>query len=227
MIKLTITVLVILCLGGVTPGLADSQKGISEADTPFVFQSVFVMPFQNMVRIHGANHTVRGPVTRKAFITGEVAPEAERIMDKELHRLLVLDRSIKWQISSPDAYADMPDRAHGPTLIKKLQQIGDKNQADAILVSYLYAYRERQGGDFGADSPAQVAFEMALILTDSGATVWRKGFSETQKALNENLLEIGKFIKRKGRWITAQSMGKQAMQEMFRTFPRPHQLRTD
>jgi hypothetical protein len=222
-IKLSIAVILIFCLAGVSSGLADLQSSSPKSCEASVFEKILVLPFQNMSRIHGENRTLRGPLSGNVFITGEVAPKAELIMDRELHGVLVAGRGIKWQSPESENLLQLPDSAHGVDLTMAIQQMGRHHKSDAILVGYLYTYRERQGGDFGAQRAARVAFELVLICADNGAIVWRKGFSETQKALNENLLEIGKFIKRKGRWVTARDMGKQAMQEMLKTFPNSHQ----
>lgn len=221
-LKLAFAVVVLLGHGLVLSNFsladsADKTPALSESDT---IDRIVVIPFQNMMQAQGINRTVRGPVTRKVFITGMVAPEAELIMDHELQKLLSHNGATQWHSLDVAEAAHLFSHTHSADLIKQLQILGQREKADAVLVGYLYAFREREGGDYGAQTPAHVAFELALVHVESGAIMWRKGFSETQRALNENLLEIGKFIKRKGRWVTARDMGRQAMQQMLKTLPR-------
>ncbi len=219
-IKMYIAAIFICGLLGAKPGISGSLKASDEAHGSAVMARILVMPFQNMTRMYGKNKTISGPVTRKVFITQPVTPRAEIDMDQALHHLLSTHDGIQWRFPSSKELLSLSDPLEGPALIQRLQQLGRQNQTDGILLGYLYAYRERKGGDFGAETSARVVFEMALVRTENGAVVWQKGFSETQQPLNENLLDIGKFIKRKGRWVTAQEMGRQAMAEMLKTLPR-------
>jgi hypothetical protein len=69
---------------------------------------------------------------------------------------------------------------------------------------YIYRYEERIGGNFGAEKPASVGFHMHLMEGNVALRVYE--FDETQRPLSENLLGLGKFIRRGGRWITAEQL---------------------
>jgi hypothetical protein len=62
---------------------------------------------------------------------------------------------------------------------------------------------------------------VVLVSVESGRLLWQPKFSETQEPLNQNLFELGKFIQRKGRWVTAREMATQALKEMLQTYPGP------
>jgi hypothetical protein len=53
---------------------------------------------------------------------------------------------------------------------------------------------------------------------NSGRVIWSGHFDETQQALNENLFQLGKFIKRKARWVTAQEIAVSALENLFELF---------
>ena len=87
--------------------------------------------------------------------------------------------------------------------------VGKSLGADAVLVGVISEYRERQGGDYGADAPASVAFSIQLYSTDNAKLLWESYFSETQRALTDNVFEIKKFFKRGARWITVDELAKE------------------
>ena len=99
--------------------------------------------------------------------------------------------------------------------IGKFQQIGQAFSADAVLVGYLYRWKERVGSEHAVDQPASIAFELSLIRPEDGAILWREKFDKTQKALSENLLEWGTFIKGRGRWMTAEKLAELGLENML------------
>jgi len=73
---------------------------------------------------------------------------------------------------------------------------------------------EREGGELGVSSPASVAFGVELLTTANGEMLWENYFAETQKPLFENVAEVGKFFKRKGRWISVDELAKEGVIEV-------------
>lgn len=86
--------------------------------------------------------------------------------------------------------------------------------ADAVLIGSISEYREREGGELGITSPASVAFGVQLIDTSNGKTLWESYFAETQRFLLENIFELNKFIRRKGKWITADELAREGTVEV-------------
>src|SRR3989304_340653 len=78
----------------------------------------------------------------------------------------------------------------------------------------LYTYMEREGGELGVSSPASVAFGVELLTTANGEMLWESYFAETQKPLFENVIEVCKFFKRKGRWISVDELAKEGVIEV-------------
>ncbi len=179
-----------------------------------------VLPFIDMAKIFGARGGVRNPVTAKVFFTGEVAEDAAGSMTNELYRHIGQERGVKWG-TYVDRSLDPKHVSQGPVIshLDQLRSIGRQENADTVLTGYLYVFRDKTGGSYGVEKPAQVAFEMVLIRVDNGRIVWQRSFKETQKSLSEDLTKLGTFFKRGGRWISAHEMGAAALKEMLKTLP--------
>lgn len=186
-----------------------------------ICKRVVVLPFVDLGTAFGPNASVQGPLTRKVFITDAIATHGELFMTKTLRRLLRAEPNIQWVTVQAPEMVHPPKSDSRPELIRLLQSLGRRHKSDGVLIGYLYAFRERKGGALGADSPAYVAFEVVLISVESGRLLWQSKFSETQAPLNQNLFKLGKFIQRKGRWVTAREMATQALEEILQTYPGP------
>jgi hypothetical protein len=103
---------------------------------------------------------------------------------------------------------------------KILIAMGQKLAVDAVLVGFVYRFRERVGKGFSAESPASVAFDLHLIRVMDGRTVWSANFDETQQTLGQNLFQLGTFLTRGGRWITAEDMASGGLNDIMNEFPK-------
>ena len=92
--------------------------------------------------------------------------------------------------------------------------------ADSVMVGTISDYTERGGSEWGVENPTTVTFRVELLSTIDGRVMWESYFTETQKPLFDNLFEIKKFVKRKGKWITADEMAKEGARETARQFGR-------
>lgn len=90
-------------------------------------------------------------------------------------------------------------------------RIGDCLSADYLLIPQIYQWRERQGGEYGVQGPAKVVFDLILLDVNQNRVVRTFRFDKEQKALTENILNIFKFFKRKGRWITAEKLAREGI----------------
>lgn len=74
----------------------------------------------------------------------------------------------------------------------------------------IYRFIERRGGNFAVEKPASVGFHIHLFDKDN---ILRKVyiFDETQQALSENVLTIGKFLRRRARWVTASELAEEGL----------------
>lgn len=207
----------------ISTGCAKESAQTKQAPTvpQKICKRVVVLPFVDLGTAFGPNTSVRGPLTRQVFVTDAIATHGELFMTKTLRQLLRAESDVQWITAQAPETVAPPKSGSRTTVIRSLQSLGQRHKADGVLIGYLYAFRERQGGNLSAESPAYVAFEVVLVSVESGRLLWQPKFSETQKSLDQNLFELGKFIQRKGRWVTAREMATQALKEMLQTYPRP------
>ena len=106
-----------------------------------------------------------------------------------------------------------------------MKTIGLQMKWDYMLWGSVFHYQERKGTSYGVQQPASVAFDLHLLNVKDGKLVWKAQWTETQKSLMENLLEVNSFIKRKMRWVTVQELSRQGLTEMLKDFPSAESLR--
>ncbi len=98
---------------------------------------------------------------------------------------------------------DVHSKNYNASPMAQALAIGKEVGAEAVMVWGLSRYRERQGGDYSAQSPASVAFQYRLLHTATGRTLCSASFAETQKAGTENLLTLNTMAKRGFKWVEA------------------------
>lgn len=98
--------------------------------------------------------------------------------------------------------------------------VGRILDADSVMVGTISEYSERGGSEWAIESPSTVAFSVEVLSTKDGKVIWETYFTETQKPLFDNLFEIKKFVKRKGKWITADEMAKEGARVIAKRFGR-------
>jgi hypothetical protein len=111
-----------------------------------------------------------------------------------------------WQIVSESEVREVAQNIPPGADIARLRTIGEMVYADAVIVGRVERYRERVGNEWGAKSPASVAFVLNLIDVRRGDTVWTARFDETQKPLSENILALGQIGERGIRWLSAEQL---------------------
>lgn len=207
---------VTLCL---VPGNVAAQPPAGQETAPEQFHRILLVPVFDMFRIHGENVSLMGPLSGNVFVTSQVATTAADDIYGMLRKSLARIESIELV---PAAKVDVNIRAgvdpiagHRSERIAAVQKIGRQSQAEAVICAYVYGFRERVGTAYGADQPARVSFELNMIDVVTGRIVWQDHYSETQQTLNENVLQLGKFIKRKGRWVTAEEMAAGAVNDLI------------
>lgn len=209
-------VLVIALVVGCSP----AAKTPGEMPEPTIIGKILVPPPLNMAEIFGQNVSLRSPISEKAFVTGTVGHLAESEFSKVLVEALhvhYLERVVPTSQTLLDMQAPAGSARLGRELAADAMVLGQSNHADAVLISYIYAYQDRAGGAFGVSSPATVSFELNLIKSTSGLLVWTGRFSEEQQPLNENLLQFGKFFSRQGRWVTSREMAREGLNRLVKS----------
>lgn len=201
-----------------------SSVDVTEAPSvPLNIEKILVLPFEDMSVLQGENIDARCPVCGRIFITGEVADGADRLLTDKLVSWLQSNTHFQILVSNPSQ--DTPPLFYstsGEETVARnvLADVGRKNKADAVLVGFLYRFRERVGKGYSVESPASVAFGMHLIRTADAHTIWSANFDETQKSLGENLFQLGSFLSRGGRWVTAEDMAVSGLDKILKKFPR-------
>lgn len=126
----------------------------------------------------------------------------------------------RWQIVSDREVAEALGALRESNGEGRARRLGELVHADAVLSGRMLRYRERVGEDWGAKSPASVAFVLELRDVKRGDLVWRGRFDETQKSLSEDVFAIGEFARRGPRWLKA---GELAMEGIKKAVSQLHQ----
>jgi hypothetical protein len=112
----------------------------------------------------------------------------------------------KWQIVSESEVREVAQTVSPGAETTRLRKIAEMVYADAVIVGRIERYRERIGDEWGAKSPASVAFVLDLIDIRRGDVVWSARFDETQKPLTENIFALGDIGQRGIRWLSAEQL---------------------
>lgn len=97
-------------------------------------------------------------------------------------------------------------------------RVGKELKADAVIIGSVTSFQERVGGAFGITRPASVGFEVDLYSVQDDKLLWKSGFYETQSSLTEDIGSLPLFIKRGGKWITADELARYGAEEVIRGF---------
>ncbi len=96
------------------------------------------------------------------------------------------------------------------------------NLKEAFLIGRIFHYKDRKGGNYSVSEPSRVAFDMKIIRISDGHVLFYCEFNETQKPLLNNILNIGSFMKRKGRWVEAEEMALKAIDDALEEYISDH-----
>lgn len=145
------------------------------------------------------------------YAAGDVGIVVERVVSKENERIDTCGYCGKF-INKGNIHSDAEN-----IVKEKLQQaltrrgVGyrDGKEKQPYISVVIYRFQERKGGNLAVDKPAGVGFHMHLI---EGTVVGRTFvFDEDQKALSQDILHIGKFFSRGGKWITADKLAEEGI----------------
>jgi len=190
---------------------------------PLSIKKILVLPFKELSDQPGEHPDTRSPVTGRIFITGEVAEYAANFLTDSLVAWLQTNTPYELRISNYSRSAgSILDAAGGYLALNRqnLTAFGQEEAVDAVLLGFVYRFRERVGKGFSAESPASVAFDLNLIRVTDARTVWSGSFDETQQTLGQNLFQLGTFLSRGGRWVTAKDMATDGLKNMLKKFPK-------
>jgi hypothetical protein len=82
---------------------------------------------------------------------------------------------------------------------------------DLLVVPQILEWREREGPEYAAVAPATVVMDTYVVDVKGESLISRSHYDTTQSALAANLLELGTFIKRSGKWVPASELAEEGM----------------
>jgi hypothetical protein len=215
--------LLILCFLQSIPGCHHRQdEGSPVPEGKIVFDRIAVVPFQQIIPEDLHKGVVRCPICGTIFSAAKAAGSPETVIEDRFLEYLKESKP-KLSIIAGErvagAYRRISSASLKDPLRQVLREVGNELGAEGIVLGYLYRFRERKGESFSVEQPASVAFEIHLIRVEDGALVWRGAFDRTQGSLMEDLLQISSFFREKGRWVTAEELAAEGLQEVLKTFP--------
>ena len=86
-----------------------------------------------------------------------------------------------------------------------------KTSADILFIPQVLTWRDRQGSAAGVTEPAHVRLEFFLLNIKEGNIIGHSVYEVEQQGLTENLLNVGDFFKRQGKWVTDEELAREAM----------------
>ncbi len=215
----------LLSMGWFLFACQQATVNVSEAPAgPLNITKILVLPFEDLSDLPGDRPDVRSPVSGRVFITGEVAEQASDFLTDNLIVWLQNHTRYTVIISSARQSAESVLSAVGGREVldwSALSRLGQETGADAVMLNFVYRFKERVGKGFSVESPASVAFGMNLIRLMDRRLIWSGNFDETQQTLGQNLFQLGIFLSRGGRWITADEMADTGMKNILEKFPKP------
>ena len=174
---------------------------------------------------------VRDPLSGSTYMA---APVGQKVINKMTDLLFdKLKAAEMYELVSPGQAAGVissiidSNSNLGMDTVKLIQQLGKSFDADAVLIGYIYRWREREGGDYAVSEPASAAFELHFISPVDGSTIWRGKFDKTQQALSENLLDFETFRKSGGKWMTVEKLATVGLLDMMDKMPSGRKKRKD
>ena len=87
-------------------------------------------------------------------------------------------------------------------------KVGHALSVNGVLYGMLERYREREGLDYAAASPASVAFTLKFVDMNTKQVVWTAKFAKAQKALAQNVFELANFVQHQARWVRAHEIAQ-------------------
>ena len=165
------------------------------------------------------HNPLSGSMVTAEPIPGDVIQSAsdtlfERIVSEKNFELVSRGQAI-------GAYSSIirSDKNVGMPQIQVVQEVGKQFDADAVLIGYIYRWREREGTDYGVTRAASVSLDLHLIRPSNGAILWKGKFDKTQQSLSENLFDFGTFTESGGKWLTVDKLAAIGFDKMLKDMP--------
>ena len=183
---------------------------------------IIVIPFQQIFPDDLTDSAVESPLTGRVFDSLKPLGSPESLLEKGFQKHLETSRPGLKVVAGERAaavYRNVSSLSFKKSLRQTLCETGKELGADLVVAGYLYRFRERKGESFAVEKPASVAFEIVMLRVDNEEVVWRGIFDRSQKSLLEDFFQLGSFIKGKGKWLKAEELLEEGIEEVMETFP--------
>jgi len=197
--------------------LGACQKRTGKAHSPTIIPQAF--------RVGVAWFTQ--PTTTSELITGQLPIHQGKInpgllpdLDSTLARTLSQESNRQFvALPAPASVPGMHLHESGsPQALQTWLEIGKNADVDLLFVPQIMHWQERDGGEAGVARGAAIKAEFYLIDITRGRLFKRFVFEEEQIGLVDNLLTVNKFLKRRGRWVSATELTQEGMRAAIREF---------
>lgn len=148
--------------------------------------------------------------------TGLVADQ-EIFQDLDAWLMQEVQASWEGQIASPlftkqcKEIVLFEEKVKNLSALKFWTLVGRCVPARYLLVPQLFAWKERQGGQWGVKEPAGVVLDLYLIDVQKAEILKRFHADKEQESLTANLLNFKSFYKHKGRWVKAEQLAREVI----------------
>ncbi|MBU2054566.1 MAG: hypothetical protein KJ936_07705 [Proteobacteria bacterium] len=213
-----------ICLLLVVAGCHYREEAvIAVPEGKVVFDRIAVIPFRQIVPEDARSGAVSCPLCG-LMVDAVPSPGSPETLLESLF-LKQLDKKSKHQFGliAGERVAGVFRRISATSLKAPLRQVirevGSELGAEGVVSGYVYRFRERKGVSYAVEQPASVAFEIHLLRVSDGALVWKGYFDRTQSSLMEDLLQVSSFYRGRGRWVTAEELAEEGLEQIMKTFP--------
>jgi hypothetical protein len=197
-------------------GCAGSQVSTEQPGSLNGINTILVLPFDDVTAAHGEKGLIKCPLCGNYFEAGPVPPDTTDRLTQTAVDLMRQHTDISLILhdrTDDDGSGQVPER-------RLLTHAGKEANADAVLTGYIYRYEERSGTNLAVKNPASVALSVHMIRVVDGIDIWSGYIDETQQALAEDLFKASDFVRRGGRWVSADEMAGNGLETIFESFPK-------
>jgi TolB-like protein len=198
-------------------GCTENRKAAFTIPAGTYSKKLLILPFST---VKSKDKIVSCPVCGVDNPAGVVAAEAKGVLTDLLINGL-LRRG--YQVVPMEKVAGEISRIGGEKAWRDIvftsKTLARKLGVSLIVAGVVFAYRSREGEALGVTKPAMVSFSLHLIRGKDGRVIWADRYHETQQALSEDIANIGKFLKRRGTWVTAERLARDGITALLDRFP--------
>lgn len=178
---------------------AKKQPPVEDAKAPVAIASLIVLPPEIERPDNDSDYTATRQLEAGAAAINTILQEM--MADKK--NILLLSENQRESL--------LTDFSGNPQATARY--IGQQLGVDAVMVTVVSRYRERDGGDYSVNQPASVSFKYHLIHVATGKALCMGVFDETQQTLLSNLFSFSKASSRGFKWVTAEQLAREGLRE--------------